>query len=263
MSVELVEKQLNMLNDLEVTTVSFLDDTFNVPKTRFKQILKMMIANRYDFKWNGFYRSDHGDEETIELMGKAKCEGVFLGMESGSDKMLKLMNKSSRKKNYRMAIPLLRQAGVSTYASLIVGFPGETPETVQETTKFIAETRPDFFRGQLWYADPITPIWSQREEIGLTGRGYYWSHDTMDCQTACDLIDKMMLTVENSVWLPQYGFEQWSTFYLQRKGMTMDGIKKFLHCFNAVVKDKLSNPGRQEIPAKLLDDLEKNCQFGP
>ena len=259
MSVDLVEKELNALNDLGVIMVSFLDDTFNVPKQRFQEILRMMIRNRYGFKWNSFYRSDHGNEETIELMGRAGCEGVFIGMESGSDAMLKAMNKTSRKHHYAAAIPRLRDAGVSTYASLIFGFPGETRDTVRETLDFIEETRPDFYRAQLWYADPITPIWHRREEVGLQGMAFNWSHATMDCQTACELIEESMFSVENSVWMPQYGFEQWSTFYLQRKGMSMDQIKVFVNCFNALVKEKLLHRRNQD--PRLLENLRRAAQF--
>ena len=83
----------------------------------------------------------------------------------------------------------------------------------------------------------------------------------MDYQTACDLVEQMFINVKNSVWLQQHGFEQWSCFYLQRKGMTMDQIKTFLKCFNAIVKDKLINPENKEIPASLLEDLRMSARF--
>ncbi|PYX77907.1 MAG: PhpK family radical SAM P-methyltransferase, partial [Acidobacteria bacterium] len=163
----------NSLRELgNVTTLTFIDDTFNVPKARFKEILRMMIRNKYEFKWNCLYRSDHGDEEAIELMGRAGCEGVFLGVESGSDRMLEKMNKSARRKDYLKAIPLLRNAGISTYASLIIGFPGETYDTVQETISLVEEAQPEYFRAQLWYCDPVTPIWKKREEFGIRGSGF-------------------------------------------------------------------------------------------
>jgi len=259
--VELVEQELNEIREIGgVTTLTFIDDTFNVPKARFKDVLRMMIRNNYGFKWNCFYRSDHGDEETIELMGKAGCEGVFLGVESGSDRMLELMNKTARRKDYVRAIPLLKAAGISTYASLIVGFPGETYETYRETVEFIETARPDFFRAQLWYSDPITPIWQQKEKLGIRGSAFNWSHHTMDSEMACDLIDNMFLCIENSIWLPQFGFEQWSTFYLQRKGMTLSQIKTFLKCFNAIIKQDLVQPGRDMDPA-LLESLRASSQF--
>jgi len=220
-----------------------------------------MIRNQYGFKWNSFYRSDHGDEEAIELMGKAGCEGVFLGVESGSDEMLLRMNKTARQKHYLKAIPLLKAAGVSTHANVIVGFPGETYETVQETVDFIEQAKPDFFRAQLWYADPVTPIWEKRDQYGVKGTAFNWSHNTMDFETACDLIDKMFVSIENSIWLPQNGFEQWSTFYLQRKGMTVEQIKTFLKCFNAVIKQKLTVPGKKEIDPHLFASLKQSCEF--
>jgi len=261
-SVELVEQELDEIREIgSVSTLTFLDDTFNVPKQRFKEILRMMIKNNYGYKWNSFYRCDHGDEETIELMGKAGCEGVFLGVESGSDEMLLKMNKTARQKDYMKAIPLLRAAGISTHANLIIGFPGETYETVRESVNFVEEAKPDFFRAQLWYADPVTPIWEQREHYGVKGTAFNWSHNTMNFEIACNLIDKMFISVENSIWLPQNGFEQWSTFYLQRKGMTVDRIKTFLKCFNAVIKEKLTYPGKKDIDPRLLESLKTSCQF--
>jgi len=262
MSVELVEKELNAIRSLgEVTTLTFIDDTFNVPKERFRELMRMMIRNNYGFKWNSFYRSDHGDEQTIELMARAGCEGVFLGVESGSDTMLQKMNKTARRKNYLTAIPLLQAAGISAHANVIIGFPGETFATVEETTSLIRETKPDFFRAQLWYADPITPIWKEREQYGVSGSAFNWSHRTMDSEMACDLIDRMFMDTTESVWLPQNGFEQWSLFYLQRKGMRLSQIKDFLRCFNAAITEKLIHPGREEVSPELLAALRQTAQF--
>jgi radical SAM PhpK family P-methyltransferase len=259
--VELVERELNAIREIgHITTITFIDDTFNVPKERFKEILRMMIRNNYGFKWNSFYRSDHGDEEAIELMGKAGCEGVFLGVESGSDVMLKRMNKTARQKDYAKAIPLLRDAGITTHANIIVGFPGETYETVQESIDMIESARPDFYRAQLWYADPVTPIWNKKEEYGVQGSMFNWSHDTMDCHTASDLVEKMFVGIENSIWLPQNGFEQWSTFYLQRRGMSLDQLKTFMRCWNALVKEQLIYPEKTGPSPALLEAFKASCR---
>lgn len=262
LDVGLVEAELNRLAELgSVTTLTFLDDTFNVPKRRFKELLRMMIRNQYGFKWNSYYRSDHGDEEAIELMAEAGCEGVFLGVESGSDEMLKRMNKTARRKDYLTAIPLLRGAGISTYASLIVGFPGETYQTVEETVDLIEQARPTFYRAQLWYCDPATPIWNRREEHGVRGSAFSWSHDTMDVRTACDIIDEILLYVDGSTWMPQYGFEQWSTFYLQRKGMSRERVNAVVRAFDEMVKEKVRDPSRREPGPALLEQLADSCRF--
>ena len=55
--VELVEKELDALKEIgTVTTVTFIDDTLNVPKQRFRDILRLMIRKKYGFRWNSFYR---------------------------------------------------------------------------------------------------------------------------------------------------------------------------------------------------------------
>lgn len=262
LSVDRVEQELNALRDLgTVTTLTFLDDTFNVPRPRFREILRMMIRNNYGFKWNSFYRSDHGDAETIELMAKAGCEGVFLGVESGSDAMLKRMNKTARRKHYLQAVPLLNAAGISTHASVIIGFPGETLDTVAETISLIEEARPETYRAQLWYCDPITPIWDQRADYQIAGSAFSWSHATMDYQTAADLVDRMFVCIENSIWMPQAGFEPWSLFYLQRKGMTLEQIKTYLRYFNTAVKQKLLAKGKTDLPPELVEGLRRSAQF--
>ncbi|MEU5947757.1 PhpK family radical SAM P-methyltransferase [Micromonospora sp. NPDC047465] len=257
-----VERELDNIRKLpSVNTVTFIDDTFNVPKNRFRDILRMMIDKDYGFKWNCFYRSDHGDRATIELMKEAGCEGVFLGIESGSDMLLKQMNKTARRADYIDALGAFNEHGISTYASLIVGFPGETEETVAETVDLLDQGRPDYFRAQLWYCDPVTPIYQRRDELGIKGEAFNWSHQTMDWSTAAQIIDDLFVDVTSSVWLPQFGFEQWSTFYLQRKGMSGEQVKDFVRAFNGVLADQLRHSGGSAAQPELLDRLRRASQF--
>jgi len=258
LDLAMVEKELDAIRDLGgVTTLTFLDDTFNVPKKRFREILQMMIDKDYGFRWNSFYRADHGDEETIRLMKAAGCEGVFLGVESGSDFILEAMNKTSRRKNYMTAIRLFREHGIVTHANLLVGFPGETEATVAETISLIEEACPDFFRAQLWYCDPITPIWQQKEKFGIRDFAFNWSHNTMDFRTASRLVERMFLSVRNSIWLPQQGFELWSVFYLQRKGFSLAQVKGFVRAFNDAIREKLIFPDAREPSPQLIENLHR------
>jgi len=262
LDVEHIESQLDRIRDLEtVTTLSFYDDTFNVPKERFRQILQLMIRKRYDFKWNCYFRSDHATPEIIELMAKAGCEGVFMGIESGSDKMLALMNKTSRSHHYHAAIPRLKAVGILAHANFIIGFPGETRSTFEETLAFIAESQPDSYLAQLWFCDPVTPIWKRREELGIEGSAFNWRHRTMDHRQACDLVEEMFVRVEDSVWAPQWGMSPWAFYYLERKGMTRQQVMSFMRCFNACVKYQLQHPEATEINHELLMALQSSCQF--
>jgi radical SAM PhpK family P-methyltransferase len=258
-----VEKELDALRDLGgVSTITFLDDSFNVPRTRFKEILRMMIRNRYGFKWNSFLRCDHVDAEIVELMKEAGCEGIFVGAESGNDEMLRRMNKSVRRRHFLETLPLFRKAGILSHMSLIVGFPGETDKSVRDTISLVEESQPDFYRAQLWYCDPMTPIWSKRDHYGIKGAGFNWTHNSMSSRTAIDWVEEMFMSVSGSLWLPQHGFELWSVFYLQRKGMSLEQVKRFLACFNAAVKEQVADKDRVDFSPRILGNLEAACAAG-
>ncbi|MDC6379905.1 PhpK family radical SAM P-methyltransferase [Pseudomonas graminis] len=239
-SLECVEQELDKIRSIGgVSTITFVDDTFNVPKKRFKEILKMMVRKQYNFKWNSYLRSDHVDDEALVLMAASGCEGVFLGVESGSDKILSNMNKTSKVKDYQRVIERCRQLGIITYASLIIGFPGENGESVNDTFNFLETVKPDYFRAQVWYADPVTPIYRNGAKYGLFGEGFDWAHSTMNSQDAAQHVEELFVKVTGSMWLPQNGFEPWSLYYLQRKGFSLNQINEFLRCFNESIKSKL------------------------
>jgi anaerobic magnesium-protoporphyrin IX monomethyl ester cyclase len=257
LDVDTVEAELRRVKKLGVETITFLDDTFNVPKKRFKELLRMMIRNKFGFKWNSFYRSDQGDEEAIELMAESGCEGVFLGIESASDKMLELMEKTSRKKHYEAAIPLLRKNGIYSHANFIVGFPGETEKTAYETMQFIKDLKPDTYKAQLWYADNTSPIWARREEFGIEGAGFSWSHKTMNSDEATRLVDVMYQEIIESAFLPQDGFGMWCIFYLQRRGMTRQEVLDFLQGWSVEVRRKRLDPTVREAPVATIRKLRQ------
>ncbi|MCP4151439.1 MAG: radical SAM protein, partial [bacterium] len=128
-AVEDVERELNLLAEIKsVKSIQFIDDTFNVPIKRYKEILRMMIKNKYKIPWHAHLRCQFADRETIELMKESGCEGVFLGIESGSDKILKNMNKAATVEKYLRGISLLNEYDMLAYGSFIIGFPGETEE---------------------------------------------------------------------------------------------------------------------------------------
>lgn len=258
--VEMVEAELKKLDQIEtVKSVHFIDDTFNVPVRRFKEILRMMIKNKFGFKWHSYFRCQFADREMVELMKTSGCEGVFLGLESGNDLILKNMNKAVRSEKYLPGIQLLKEYGIVTFGNFIIGFPGETDETVKDTIKFIKTSGLDFFRTQLWYCEPITPIWKDKDLYNIKGESFEWSHTTMNYQRACDLIENIFLTVESPTWIPQYNFDFDSFWHLVHHGMTIQQVDNFLKNFNLAVNEKLTTPSSREVSYKVLKKIRNAC----
>ena len=258
--VERIEEELNLLvQTSQVKRVNFIDDTFNFPGSRFKAILKMLIKNKCNFKWHSYFRCQYADREMVQLMKESGCQGVFLGLESGSNQILKNMNKASHIDEYLRGIALLKEYGLVTHGNFIIGFPGETDETVRVTTRFIENSGLDFYRCQLWYCEPITPIWEKREKYKIKGESFEWTHATMDWRTACDRIDEMVLTIKESTWLPQYNFDLENVWHLMNRGMGIEEVKNFLKGFNRGIREKLENSIPKDASYDVIRQLSRAC----
>lgn len=167
-SVDAVERELNSLKDSNcVKMVNFIDDSFNIPNERYKDILCMMIRNKYPFKWHSYIRCQNLDEETVSLMKSSGCQGVIIGFESGSQIMLDRMNKRLTLEDYRHGHALLKKYDIVSIGMFIIGFPGETSETVQETIDFINEINPTFYHAHAWICDTTTPILETKRTIWI------------------------------------------------------------------------------------------------
>lgn len=231
----------------------FIDDTFNVPKKRFKDFLKMLIENDYKIRWHSYLRCQFIDEEVVELMKLSGCEGVFLGIESASEAVLKNMNKRAHAEDYRKGIKLLKENGIVTFGSFIIGFPGETIQTVKETIRFIEESGLDYYRAQLWFYEHITPIWRQREQYNLVGEGYEWEHATMNSRTGISLVEKIFMSTKNAVWLPQEECDFVGLWDLVHAGFSTQEVRELLRSFSEIMRLELlkKDHGKAELFDKI------------
>lgn len=127
------------------TIVYFVDDVFTVKKKRVKEILRMMIDQNLGMYWKCEARTDHLDEEICELMAQANCVRVKLGFESGSDRILKMIQKDETKEDMQRGVRMLKEAGVPFTAYFMAGFPGETDEDLKETIAFAKEIEADYY----------------------------------------------------------------------------------------------------------------------
>jgi radical SAM PhpK family P-methyltransferase len=261
--VDQIEGELNLIEKLKkVKSINFIDDTFNIPVKRYKEILRMMIKNDFSFKWHAHFRCQFADREMIELMKQSGCEGVFLGIESGNNQILENMNKSVTTDKYLEGIELLKEYEVPTFGSFIIGFPGETNETIQDTITFIKESDLDFFHAQLWYCEPLTPIWKQREKYNIKGSHYEWSHYTMQSKNAANIIEEIYLNNNMYNWVPQYNFDFDMLFRLTNRGLTLNQVKRFIKCFNIGIKEKLREPTRKNISPELMNKFKHSICNG-
>lgn len=261
-SIGVVEHELRQIQARQsVENMVFIDDTFNVPLNRFKDILRMMVRNKFTFRWYSYLRCNVVDEELAELMKASGCAGVFLGIESGDDGVLRNMKKMATPEQYGRGIEQLNKAGIISFASLIMGFPGETAQSVANTIDLINSSKPTFFRGEIWFYNHRSPIHKEKEKLAMEGNGYQWRHATMDWEQACDMVMNLFTKVNGSTWLPMYDMDFWILPYLRGKGMSFDQIKQFIGLCSQLLSAELGTAnGSQADRVSIESHLRSFCQ---
>jgi radical SAM PhpK family P-methyltransferase len=255
-SVETVRRELRQLAEQGVTNVVFIDDTFNVPPKRFKELCRMMIEEDTGISWYSYFRCSHArDEETFDLAAASGCAGVFLGIESADSNVLSNMSKLANSDQYKLGIERFNERGITSFASIILGFPGETEESVQRTIEFLNETEPTFWRVQAWWANPKSPIFASREVHLIEGESYTWRHRSMNSQQAAALCDYMFDAVTASTWLPLYDFDFWSLPYLAGKHVSHEQVRLMLDPVQRLMRERdKANPDQRQL-AMLYDEM--------
>jgi radical SAM superfamily enzyme YgiQ (UPF0313 family) len=114
----------------------FVDNTFNLPPSHAKEICRKLIDHGLNIRWWSILYPKHVDKELVGLMARAGCEQVSMGFESGSERILKNMNKRFAPKEVRQISELLSEHGIRRMGFLLFGSPGETRESVEESLVF-------------------------------------------------------------------------------------------------------------------------------
>lgn len=158
----------------------FTDADIAADKGRTMELCRALEADG-GYSWTCFARADSLlDRDLLEAMKRAGCLWIFLGVESGSDKVLKAMNKGCTVAGMREGIAKVRDAGIGVHGNFVVGYPGEDPGTLEETLEFVRGSGLDTV-----YFSPFQirsleiPVYLRRDVHGLQGNFTAWSHGTM------------------------------------------------------------------------------------
>ena len=127
----------------------FVDNTFNLPLTYAKEICRRIIEAGLDIRWMCIIYPAYVDEEFVRLMAEAGCRHASLGLESGSEKILRSMNKRFTPDDVRRASHLLAECGINQMGFLLLGGPGETRETVEESIAFAESLKIDMVKATI------------------------------------------------------------------------------------------------------------------
>ncbi len=123
--------------------IYFREDNFTFNKKRALEISRLLRQKDLGVEWACESRVDSLDREFLEKMHIAGLRGLFLGVESGVQRILDFLNKGITLEQTRRVFRWCREIGIKTAASFIVGVPTETDDELEQTVCFSREIRPD------------------------------------------------------------------------------------------------------------------------
>jgi anaerobic magnesium-protoporphyrin IX monomethyl ester cyclase len=142
-SSENVLKEIGwLIVEMGVRSLYFFDDNFLVNKDRALAICKGIINNGWNLKWACCSHVKMVNRELLEVMRVSGCVTIDFGVESGSNKILKNVNKRQTGEEIKEAFDLVHNAGILPRAYLMVGCPGEDESTIDETVELIRRIKP-------------------------------------------------------------------------------------------------------------------------
>jgi radical SAM superfamily enzyme YgiQ (UPF0313 family) len=200
-----IKRELLDNAELGITRYRISDSNFTDGPPHYpdypEDICKLMIDLDLGLQWSCYARVDDITDKRVELMRRAGCFAVFFGIESGDDFILKKMNKMHNVADAYKGVNIAKKHDIFCHASFIVGYPGETRVTFENTLEFIMKSRPNTVNLGQFRVEHDTIAYAKKD-FQVEGLGMTWTHHTMTSEEADRLVvegNKRLL--ENDVCL--------------------------------------------------------------
>jgi radical SAM superfamily enzyme YgiQ (UPF0313 family) len=160
-----------LITDFEAKKIVFHDETFGLNKAWANRLIDLMIAHDFGrrLRWEAVTRVDIADYEFYRKMKRAGCSWLSFGIESGNPEILRRTGKGITLEQAEQAVRLARRAGLNTGSLFIIGHPGETRQTIDDTIRFARRLPTDTASCGLMVPYPGTEI----AELVRRGEGNY------------------------------------------------------------------------------------------
>lgn len=154
-----LEEIKSIYEEYKIKNIEFIDDTFTLDQKRAERICDGIIKQGWDISWGASSRVDTLSKELVEKMKKAGCWILFLGIESGSQKILDAIGKRITIEQVKKAVRIAKDAGIQVLGSFIIGFLQDTLETIKETINFAKRLNLDYAEFSILTPYPGTVIY--------------------------------------------------------------------------------------------------------
>ncbi len=164
-SIDQIEAEVKALAEMGVTALRVWDDTITIKEKRCKEMAN--IFHYYGMLWRGWSRVNLMNPGLFRYLAERGCTEMGFGVEHGSARMLKAMNKGTTPEANEKGIKICQDSGIVARAYLLIGFPGETWESIEEMRLWLDNARPDAASLHMFQPYPGSQVWATPERFGI------------------------------------------------------------------------------------------------
>jgi radical SAM superfamily enzyme YgiQ (UPF0313 family) len=137
------------------------DDNFGASWKRVEEFCATILRYGLNITWACLARTDGVTEEGLRLMKESGCFLIKFGVEAGSQEQLDHIEKKNRLDSIKLGFDLCRKVGIVAHATVMLGIPGETKETILTTRAFLKTIAPDSVQFSMCTPFPGTRFWEE------------------------------------------------------------------------------------------------------
>lgn len=153
-----------------IKEVHFVDDTFTLKESRTREMCDLMIKRKSQVSWYAATRADMKDKTLFKKMKEAGCWIVAIGAETGNQEIMTNIGKNTSIEKIQETAKLVRGAGLKLKVFFILGNPGETVDTIDQTIEFARKLNAHYPVFSLMTPFPGAPLWYNAEQFGQFDR---------------------------------------------------------------------------------------------
>jgi radical SAM superfamily enzyme YgiQ (UPF0313 family) len=194
-----------------VKEIVMFDETFTIGKKRMRTLSEEILRRNLKVKFNIRARVDTVDRETLTLLKRAGLRSIHMGVEAGTDRVLKIMNKQITREQTARAFRIAREVGIETRGYFMVGYYDSTPEDIEEMIRFSSSLGLDWASYSVATALPATDLYRIAQERGYVD-GDFWRRYTINGGGPIPQLETETFTAEQ---LRQFRTKAYLNFYLR------------------------------------------------
>jgi radical SAM superfamily enzyme YgiQ (UPF0313 family) len=200
-----------LVNTYGVKEIVFFDETFTIGKKRMRKFSEEVLRRDLKVKFNIRARVDTVDREVVRLLKRAGLRSIHMGVEAGTDRVLKIMNKQITRAQTIEAFRICREEGIDTRGYFMVGYYDAVPQDVEDMIKFASGLGLDWASFSVATALPATDLYRIAQERGYVD-GDFWRQYTIDGGGAIPQLETETFSAEQ---LRAYRTKAYMKFYLR------------------------------------------------